>query len=476
VSDELMPDATAIAEAAGVPVTEAAAEAIDLRLSHRAERQRRLVLSIGSALLTRPLSLMIPLITLPLFLRYLGNEGYGLYEALGAMAMWLGQSTFGIGMGLMNKLTACHVSGDRAEARSYVSTVFFAEVFIACIGILIICAAVPWIPWKSIFPVSNSALAGQIQWAALAIGITMLVGAMVDTPSAIYCAYQELYTNNIWDAAIRILILVSSFAVVHTRWEIVGVVLVINGVPILLRIINMIWLLGWHKPWLRPAISLFRWSFLSSTLSQGIVFFCLNASLLAIYQSDKLVIGLVLSASQVTAYALLGRLFLVAYGVLMMVLAPLWPAYGEAVRRSDLAWVRRHVSLTLFLGFALILGFGALMLLRGNWIVRVWTHGQPVVISKSLVLAFTAMFLARAWVDCRSVVLNSSEVLKPQVWFFVIHAALNLALSIPMAKLFGVEGVAWCAPATAIATTLWGYPWMMRKHVYRGRSLGAATF
>jgi len=471
-----MPDATAIAEAAGVPVTEAAAEAIDLRLSHRAERQRRLVLSIGSALLTRPLSLMIPLITLPLFLRYLGNEGYGLYEALGAMAMWLGQSTFGIGMGLMNKLTACHVSGDRAEARSYVSTVFFAEVFIACIGILIICAAVPWIPWKSIFPVSNSALAGQIQWAALAIGITMLVGAMVDTPSAIYCAYQELYTNNIWDAAIRILILVSSFAVVHTRWEIVGVVLVINGVPILLRIINMIWLLGWHKPWLRPAISLFRWSFLSSTLSQGIVFFCLNASLLAIYQSDKLVIGLVLSASQVTAYALLGRLFLVAYGVLMMVLAPLWPAYGEAVRRSDLAWVRRHVSLTLFLGFALILGFGALMLLRGNWIVRVWTHGQPVVISKSLVLAFTAMFLARAWVDCRSVVLNSSEVLKPQVWFFVIHAALNLALSIPMAKLFGVEGVAWCAPATAIATTLWGYPWMMRKHVYRGRSLGAATF
>ena len=466
MSDELMPDATAIAEAAGVPVTEAAAEAIDLRLSHRAERQRRLVLSIGSALLTRPLSLLIPLITLPLFLRYLGNEGYGLYEALGAMAMWLGQSTFGIGMGLMNKLTACHVSGDRAEARSYVSTVFFAEVFIACIGILIICAAVPWIPWKSIFPVSNSALAGQIQWAALAIGITMLVGAMVDTPSAIYCAYQELYTNNIWDAAIRILILVSSFAVVHTRWGIVGVVLVINGVPILLRIINMIWLLGWHKPWLRPAISLFRWSFLSSTLSQGIVFFCLNASLLAIYQSDKLVIGLVLSASQVTAYALLGRLFLVAYGVLMMVLAPLWPAYGEAVRRSDLAWVRRHVSLTLFLGFALILGFGALMLLRGNWIVRVWTHGQPVVISKSLVLAFTAMFLARAWVDCRSAVLNSAEVLKPQVWVFLFHAVLNLALAIPMAKIFGVEGVAWCAPATALLTSFWAYPWMLRKYVY----------
>lgn len=470
MSDEFMPDATAIAEAAGVSVTEAAAEAIDLRLSHRAERQRRLVLSIGSALLTRPLSLLIPLITLPLFLRYLGNEGYGLYEALGALAMWLGQSTFGIGMGLMNKLTACHVSGDRAEARSYVSTVFFAEVFIACIGILIICAVTPWIPWKSIFPVSSPALASQIRWAALAIGVTMLVGAMVDTPSAIYCAYQELYTNNIWDAAIRILILVSSFAVVHTRWGIVGVVLVINGVPILLRIINMIWLLGWHKPWLRPAIALFRWSYLGSTLSQGIIFFCLNASLLAIYQSDKLVIGLVLSASQVTAYALLGRLFLVAYGVFMMVLAPLWPAYGEAVRRNDLGWVRRNVALSLTLGFALVLGFGTLMLLRGDWIVRIWTHGQPVVISKSLVLAFTAMFVARAWVDCRAAVLNSAEVLKPQVWFFVIHALLNLAFAIPMAKLFGVEGVAWCAPATSLVTSIWAYPWMLRKYVYHRRS------
>ncbi len=466
MSDELMPDATAIAEAAGVPVTEAAAEAIDLRLTHRAERQRRLVLSIGSALLTRPLSLLIPLITLPLFLRYLGNEGYGLYEALGALAMWLGQSTFGIGMGLMNKLTACHVSGDRTEARTFVSTVFFAEVFIAGAGVLIICAVTPWLPWKRMFPVSDPALASQIRSAALAIGITMLVGAMVDTPSAIYSAYQELYTNNLWDGGIRILILVASFAVVHTRSGIIGVVLVINGVPILLRIINMIWLLGWHKPWLRPAISLFRWSYLNSTLSQGIIFFCLNASLLAIYQSDKLVIGLVLSASKVTAYALLGRLFLVAYGVFMMVLAPLWPAYGEAVRRNDLSWVRRHVSLTLALGITLILGFGALMLLRGNWIVRIWTHGQPVVISKSLVLAFTGMFLARAWVDCRSAVLNSAEVLKPQVWVFVFHAMLNLGLAIPAAKIFGVEGVAWCAPATALVTSFWAYPWMLRKYVY----------
>jgi O-antigen/teichoic acid export membrane protein len=154
----------------------------------------------------------------------------------------------------------------------------------------------------------------------------------------------------------------------------------------------------------------------------------------------------------------------------MMVLAPLWPAYGEAVRRKDLGWVRRHVALSLTLGFVLVLGFGTLMLLRGDWIVRIWTHGQPVVISKSLVLAFTAMFVARAWVDCRAAVLNSAEVLKPQVWFFVIHAVLNLAFAIPMAKLFGVEGVAWCAPATSLVTSFWAYPWMLRKYVYHRRS------
>ena len=45
----------------------------------------------------------------------------------------------------------------------------------------------------------------------------------------------------------------------------------------------------------------------------------------------------------------------------------------------------------------------------------------------------TAMFLLRAWVDSRSVILNSANVLLPEVYFFVAHAGLNLILAVILA-------------------------------------------
>ena len=46
-------------------------------------------------------------------------------------------------------------------------------------------------------------------------------------------------------------------------------------------------------------------------------------------------------------FAIVGRLFLQAYGLFCIVLFPLWPAYGEAFRRGDLRWVTGKLRGTL---------------------------------------------------------------------------------------------------------------------------------
>lgn len=73
------------------------------------------------------------------------------------------------------------------------------------------------------------------------------------------------------------------------------------------------------------------------------------------------------------------------------------------------------------------------------------------------------MFIMRTWVDCRSTVLNAAGVLKPQVGFFLAHAALNLLGAILVARRFGVTGVAWVTPITAVLTSAWGYPILIRR-------------
>jgi Na+-driven multidrug efflux pump len=51
--------------------------------------------------------------------------------------------------------------------------------------------------------------------------------------------------------------------------------------------------------------------------------------------------------------------------------------------------------------------------------------------------------------------------------FFGAHAVLNFVLALALAKPFGVEGVAWATPISALLTSAWGYPWMMRKYIFR---------
>ena len=76
-------------------------------------------------------------------------------------------------------------------------------------------------------------------------------------------------------------------------------------------------------------------------LVQGVCFLILQAGVVAIYESDKLIILKVLGADEVTRYAVPGRLFVLMYGLFMLMIAPLWPAHGEALRRGDFAWMRR---------------------------------------------------------------------------------------------------------------------------------------
>src|SRR5260370_31193328 len=105
--------------------------------THGSERSRRLRRSIFTALLTRPLATVISLVSVPLFLNYLGKEGYGLYQAIIAFSAQLALTNAGLSSRLVNKLTDCHVSGDRDLARRYVSSLWFALLVL----VIVLCIA-----------------------------------------------------------------------------------------------------------------------------------------------------------------------------------------------------------------------------------------------------------------------------------------------------------------------------------------------
>jgi O-antigen/teichoic acid export membrane protein len=439
----------------------------------RQRRETRLRQAVWASLVFKPLSVIVPIVTLPLFLTYLGPVRYGLYESAGAIAVWLAMSNVGMGVGLINRLTECDVAGDQRLAGRYVATLAITLGGIAVAVMAIAAVAVPMLPWATWLRIDDACAAAEATAAiGVACGFTGL-GVLAGLAGSIYTGHQESHRSVAWDGVAKLATLAASFLVVLLpSWGTVGVLTATTGVPVMVRLVNLAWLLVAEKPWLRPTLAGFDRGLLGGLLRDGVMMFLLQAACVLLFQSDKLVIAAGRGMDEVTAYSIIGRLFLIGYGVYMMYLTPLWPATGEAIRRGDLGWVAGRIRGAAIAGVAMMLGLGTLLLLAlgpCEAVLRRLTHGADVPISTGLVLATTAMFACRAWVDAFSTALNAAGVLRPQLAFYVIHALLNLAVSAAVVGRFGATGVAWATAITSLATSVWGYPMLFRREILSGR-------
>jgi O-antigen/teichoic acid export membrane protein len=428
----------------------------------RSARTRRLILAVVTAILTRPVSLAFQVITVPMLLAYLGRERYGVFETVSALAVWMSLANAGLSMGLVNNLVDCYVSGDREGARRHVSsTVVPLGAIVVTLGVLS-SMVVPFVPWRAMFRGLGDESAAGLSGALLLAIVATLAASLTSVPSAIYAAYQENHRNNLWDAASKVFAIGACYAVVRSGLGLIGAVLAMAAVPVLVRLANGAYLLTREKPWLRPRVADFNPVLFGQTLRQSTAFFALSIGPIALYQADKLLVAVMLGPAAAADYALVGRVFVLVYGIFALVYTPLWPGHGEALRRGDLLWIRRTVLLTVSLSLACAAALGVVMLAAGDRLLSFWLRA-PVQAPAALVLAFTATFALRAWVDCRSVVLNSAGMLRPQMFFWIAHMVLAIGLAVPLGLRFGAAGVAWGVPLGAALTSLWGYPMMMRR-------------
>lgn len=275
--------------------------------SFSAERGRRLFRAIFSGLLIRPLALIIPFISVPLFLKYLGNERYGLYEVVIGASAWLSLSNAGLTTGLVNRLTECEVSGDRQLARRYVSSLWFAMVALCLLFTLIATMVIPLVSWADVFKVQGRAGRSEIALVLWTTALITFIQSILGVPAAAYTAAQQIEKYNYWDGACKLSILLACFVVVHTPLGLLGVALATLGAPCAVRILNMLYLFTFERPWLRPRLTSFDITLVRSAMLDGILIFLLQVASLAIISADKLIIGFVLGSSEVVGFALLSR-------------------------------------------------------------------------------------------------------------------------------------------------------------------------
>lgn len=416
------------------------------------ERRRRVILSAIASALAKVLSVVSMLITVPLTLNYLGAERYGMWMTISSLIAMLSFADLGMGNGLLNSVANAHGHGDVNAIRRYVSSGFAVLTSIACCIAIGFAAAYPWVRWAGVFNARGEVAQGEAGpalatfIALLAVNIPLAVVGRVQT------GLQQSFSASLWQCAGSFIGLGSMLVVIHLQAGLPWLVAAAFGAPALAACLNTVLYFGKSRADLRPRVADVSGIVIKQIASTGVLFLILQIVAAVAYASDNLIIAQRLGASAVTEYAVPEKMFSLIAMALAMMLAPLWPAYGEALARGDLPWVRHAFGRSLTVALSVAGGLSLILAIAAPKLLSIWV-GHPVNPPLLLLVGLGLWKVIEAGGNAVAMLLNGANIVRPQIVIAVLTGICALVLKIVLVGHLGVAGAVW---ATIIAFSLIG--------------------
>ncbi|MCU1353154.1 MAG: polysaccharide biosynthesis protein, partial [Acidimicrobiales bacterium] len=149
-----------------------------------------------------------------------------------------------------------------------------------------------------------------------------------------------------------------------------------------------------------------------------------------------------LGAGAVPQFALPYRIVMLAPSAISLLVAPLWPAYAEALARGDRAWAHRTLRRSVAVAVGGTVAVSALLVLAGPALLRRVT-GDAAPPSRHLLAALGLLACVISASTAVGVFLSATGRLRIQVVAAGVMCVANLGLSIALIGPLGLAGPAW---------------------------------
>jgi O-antigen/teichoic acid export membrane protein len=404
------------------------------------ERHRRIGLTALSMAGARSAALVTMLITVPITVRYLGPERYGLWVTIGSLFVMLRFADLGIGGGVVTALSQSHGRADHAGARALVSSAFFMLVGVSVILGLAFAVIGPHVPWAQLLNVTSATATSEV-WPAVAVFVAcLLVRLPLTLVERTQIGYQEGQVAALWQGVGTLLGLAGILIAVALEAGLPWLVLALAGGPAVAALVNTLVWFGRRRPQLRPQWHLRSRPAVRRLVQLGALFFVLDVTVAIVVLSDNLVVARLFDAAAVTQYSIPWRLAMIAPLLMSLLSVPLWPAFGEAISRSDGDWAERTLKRFMLVGLTVSLAAAAVLLTLGPGIISVWA-GPVVDPSFALLLGLSLWGILASVGAPIGAFLSGAGVVRFQVISCLALAVSNIVLSIVFAHAFGLPGI-----------------------------------
>lgn len=422
--------------------------------SGRDSRQRRAVLGLGSGYLSSAVMVVVGLVLTPFILGHIGRPGYGVWAVLGQVVGYVGLTEMGVGSAMMTYASRMG-RGERGDRLSQlVTTAVGVQVLFGIASLLIAAVAVPFLPrFIDLGGTDQLVVVAAFLIVVLARSFQVVARPFEQTivaNQALATSYSISLGNQLLRAALIVVLL-------YAGLDLVGMALAALGGNLFSI---TLWVIAARKTapglevaprffcrsWLRPLIGFSIWSFLGRTAA------------VVIYNTDNIVVSILIGSPAVATYVLTRRLLEVLRQQIFRIGNVLRPGVGEIIGGEENGAVPR-VFLSSFRFYLVCVAVGGVSLawiterFVGLWVGPENFGGQALVWVTLASLACLSMF------HISSVFVVADLGVRTVAITRFTEALINLVVSVTLAKLgYGLVGVAAGTLIASLATSAWRIP------------------
>lgn len=403
-------------------------------------RGGRIAAAVSTGAAARVLSSLLILISLPLAVRYLGAERFGVWATVTSTVVFLNLLDLGVASTLTNHIAKSYAVGDQQYAARYTVNALALTASVATLAAIALAVVWPRIDWVALFNVAAGVPRHEVAQTVAVAAALVLVGLPASLGSRIFAGYQEVHLSNLVVAIGTVANLAGLLAGIALRLPMPTLLLMSAGGVTVCNFVALAATLLRYKPWLRPRLALLDRVTTRDLVGSGSGFLLIQIAGAVVFSSDNVVVSHYLGAAQVTPYTVTWRLVALAAVVQSLVFPALWPAYAEANARRDYAWMRHTFRMTLRGTLLLNLACAAVFVTMGKTLIR-WWAGPAAVPPTTLLVAMALWAVISGFMTVESCLLAAVNRTREQGVLSIIAAALNLALSVVLVQRIGSVGV-----------------------------------
>ena len=395
-------------------------------------------LSLG--LIYKILGMGLSYISIPLFLKYLGEKDYGLWMVIFSTISWIFMFDLGIGNGLRNRLTQCLVEGNISEAKKYITTGYIILSFIACIILILGILGVQIFNIKDLLSLDGYSEV-FLKKLILIVFIITILNFIIGLYKIFYAAEHNSTIGNFSNLIFQgIFILALLILKKLNLISLINIGIIYPGLNLIIGLILTVRYFKKHKE-LIPRLKYFDRKKIKSIGGTGIEFFTIQISMLVILTTDNIIITKLLGVEAVTPYNIVSKLFQTFLVFSGIVLTPLWTLFLDAYLKKDKNWIKNILKKLNVLYLILCIGVFVTIFLT-PFITKIWLQ-KKIEFPKYLILFWGVFILIRVYGDIYMYFVNGIGRIRFQTILYVSGALLNIPLSIYFVKNFnlGSSGV-----------------------------------